>query len=73
MNLPIEVGAESVAIDDTAVLRLELLAIETDEQGANIIEKLVYPCQVDQTLIYGLLCCQPLFTCAHVLFLCARP
>ncbi len=33
---------------------LELLAVETDEEGADIVEELVYPGEVDETLIDGL-------------------
>ena len=46
MHLSVEVGAEFVAVDDTAVLRLQLLAIEADEECAHIIEELIDPRQV---------------------------
>lgn len=33
---------------------LELLAVETDEEGADIVEELVYPGEVDKALIDSL-------------------
>lgn len=54
VELPVEIGPESVTIDDAAVLSLQLLAVEADKEGADIVEELVYPREVDQTLIYGL-------------------
>jgi hypothetical protein len=47
VHLAIEVRAELVAVDDAAVLRLQLLAVETDEECAHIVEKFVYPGEVD--------------------------
>ncbi len=36
------------------MLRLQLLAIEADEEGAHIVEELVYPREVYKTLVDGL-------------------
>ena len=46
MHLSIEVGAEFIAVDYTAVFCLQLLAIEADEECAHVVEELVDPCQV---------------------------
>ncbi len=53
LHLPVKVGAELVAVDDAAELRLELCAVQADKEGAHIVEQLVDPCQVDKTLVDG--------------------
>ena len=54
MHLTVKVGTEFIAVDHTAVFRFQLLAVKADEECAHIVEQLVDPCEVDQTLIYSL-------------------
>lgn len=53
LHLAVKVGPELVAIDNAAVLRLQLLAVQAHKQRAHIVEQLVDPCQVHQALVDG--------------------
>lgn len=66
LDLALEVGGKLVAGDGAGVLCLELLAVQADEEGADVVQQLVDPRHVHQRLVDGdedeaqLLCLGPL-------------
>jgi hypothetical protein len=79
LHLPVEVRPELVAVDDAAELRLQLLAVQADEQRAHIVEQLVDPRQVHEALVDGdeyeaeVFCLRPLHCVALLLVRGFRP
>lgn len=79
LHLPVEVWPELVAVDDAAKLRLQLLAVQADEQCAHIVEQLVDPRQVHEALVDGdeyeaeVFCLRPLHRVSLLLVRGFRP
>jgi hypothetical protein len=54
VDLPVEVCPKLVAVYDASVLFLQLLAIESYEEGAHVVEELVDPGQMHEGLVDSL-------------------
>lgn len=54
LDLLLEVVVEVVALDEGGVRLLELIAVEADEDGLDVVDKLVNPCEVEERTVYSL-------------------
>lgn len=54
LNLLLEVVVELMALDEGGVRLLELVAVEADEDGLDVVDELVNPCEVKKRAVDSL-------------------